>query len=167
MVLLMLKIHHQALFHYKNLLNLDNIYLRASEWQFSINVSKTNILTLSNKLRSSLSRSYSKNHINLPNSDLLSDLGIMVDSCLSFKEHINQIVSKSLQRCGVLFRGFVSRDLTLMKKAFVTYIRPILEYDSCIWNPSKKQLVDLIEAVQRRFIKRIPCLSSLSYTRSV
>ena len=90
-----------------------------------------------------------------------------MDSCLSFKDQINHIVSKSLQRCGVLFHGFVSRDLTLMKKAFVIYIRPILEYDSCIWNPSQKQLVDLIEAVQRRFIKRIPCLSSLSYTRSV
>jgi hypothetical protein len=143
--------------------SLDNIYLWASEWQFSINVSKTNILTLSNKLCSSFSRSYSINHINLPNSELSSDLGIIVDSCLSFKEHINHIVSKSLQRCGVLFRGFTSRDLTLMKKAFVIYIRPILEYDSCVWNPSQKQLIDLIEAVQRRFTKRIPCLSSLSY----
>ena len=98
--------------------SLDNIYVWASEWQFSINVSKTNILTLRNKLCSSFSRWYYINHINLPNSDLLSDLGNMVDSCLSFKEHINHIVSKSLQRCGVLFRGFVSRDLTLMKKSF-------------------------------------------------
>ena len=145
--------------------SLDNIFVWANEWQFSINVSKTNILTLSNKLCSSFSWSYSINHINLPNSDILSYLGIMVDSCLSFTEHINHIVSESLQRCGVLFWGFVSRDLTLMKKAFV--IRPIFEFDSCTWNPSQKQLVDLIEAVQRRFIKRIPCLSSLSYTRSV
>jgi hypothetical protein len=31
-------------------------------------------------------------------------------------------------------------------------------------NPSQKHLVNLIEAVQRRFTKRIPCLSSLSYS---
>jgi hypothetical protein len=100
----------------------------------------------------------------LPYCNPISDLGIVIDSSLTFKNHINNIVTKSLQRCGVLFRGFVSRDLTFMRKAFVIYIRPILEYNSCVWNPSQKQLVNLIEAVQRRFTKRIPCLSSLSYS---
>jgi hypothetical protein len=65
---------------------IDNICVWASDRQFSTSVSKNNILTLSNKLCSSFSRSYSINHINLPNSDVLSDsdLGIMMDSCLSF-----------------------------------------------------------------------------------
>jgi hypothetical protein len=58
----------------------------------------------------------------------------------------------------------VSRDLSFLRKAFVIYVRPILEYNSCIWNPSRKHLIDSIEAVQRRFTKRIPSLSSLSYS---
>jgi ribonuclease P/MRP protein subunit RPP40 len=144
--------------------SLDRIYLWATEWQFTINVSKTNVLTLSNKLRSKATRHYSVNQICLPCKDLTPDLGILMDSCLSFRDHINNIVSKSLQRCGVLFRGFVSRDLSFLRKAFVVYVRPILEYNSCIWNPSHKHLIDSIEAVQRRFTKRIPSLSSLSYS---
>src|SRR5664279_1109442 len=88
---------------------------------------------------------------------------VTVDSCLSFKEYINNIVTKSMQRCGILFRGFVSRDLLLMRRAFITYIRPILEFNTVIWNPSHKYLIDLIEHVQRRFTKRIPSISSLSY----
>ena len=88
---------------------------------------------------------------------------ILNDNFLSFKAHVNNIVSKSTQRCGVLFRGFVSRDLLLMRKAFITYIRPILEFNSVIWNPSHKNLINLIEHVQRRFTKRIPSISLYSY----
>jgi hypothetical protein len=94
---------------------------------------------------------------------LAADLIILADSRLLFKDHINSIVAKSSQRSGAIFRGFVSRNLTLMRKAFVTYVRPILEYNSCIWNPSHKHLTDTIENVQRRYTKRIPSLSSLSY----
>jgi hypothetical protein len=43
----------------------------------------------------------------------------------------------------------------------------ILEYNSCVWNPSQKQLDNLIKAVQRRFTKRVPCLSSLSYSERI
>jgi ribonuclease P/MRP protein subunit RPP40 len=117
--------------------SLDRIYLWAIVWQFVINVSKTNALTLSNKLRSKATRHYSVNQICLSCKELTPDLGILTDSCLSFRDHNNNIVSKSLQRCGVLFREFVSRDLSFLIKAFVVYVRPILEYNSCIWNPSQ------------------------------
>jgi hypothetical protein len=50
-----------------------------------------------------------------------------------------------------------------MRQAFTTYIRPTLEYNSIIWNPSQKYLIDSIEHVQRNFTKRIPSLSSLHY----
>jgi len=45
-------------------------------------------------------------------------------------------------------------------------VRPILEYFraySCVWSPHHIGLVDKIEKDQRRFTKRIFCLSNLSY----
>jgi hypothetical protein len=51
-----------------------------------------------------------------------------------------------------------------MRQAFVTYIRPFLEYNSIVWNPSFIFFIDLIENVQRNFSKRIPSLSSLPYS---
>jgi hypothetical protein len=50
-----------------------------------------------------------------------------------------------------------------MRKSFITYIRPILEYNSIIWNPSHIHLIDLIENVQKKITKRIPSISNLSY----
>ena len=74
------------------------------------------------------------------------------------------MVAKALQRSSILFRGFASRNLHLMRKAFITYIRPILEYNSILWSPNLVYLIDLIESVQRKFTKRISSMSSLSYS---
>ena len=55
---------------------------------------------------------------------------------------------------------------SLVKHLFftlITYYRPLLEYSSNVWNLTHKYLIDQIENVQRRFIKRITSLSHLSY----
>jgi hypothetical protein len=91
------------------------------------------------------------------------DLGVIIDSKLSFESHVSSIVSKARQRVSILFRGFVTCNLYVIRQAFVTYIRPILEYNSIVWNPSFIFLIDLIESVQRNFSKHIPYLSSLPY----
>ena len=64
---------------------------------------------------------------------------------------------------GVFYRGFASRSLDIVRKTFIAYIRPILEYNSNVWNPSYKYLIDQLENVQRRFTKRVICLRNYSY----
>jgi len=80
-----------------------------------------------------------------------------------FQGNISNILTKATQRIGVFFRGFSSRHIALMKMAFITYIRPSLEFNSNIWNPTKKYLIDELESIQRRFTKRVPSISHLSY----
>jgi hypothetical protein len=68
---------------------------------------------------------------------------------------------------SVHFRGFVSRDHGIMRRAFIVYIRPILEYNSVVWSPSGPSLlylIELCESVLRSFSKRLPSLSSLTCT---
>jgi hypothetical protein len=50
-----------------------------------------------------------------------------------------------------------------MRAAFVTYVCPILEYNTIVWNPCRKRLIDLIKNVQRSSSKRLHSLSSYSY----
>ena len=42
-------------------------------------------------------------------------------------------------------------------------MRPLLRHASPVWSPSNKGVVDKVEAVRRRFTKKIPELSSHSY----
>ena len=52
----------------------------------------------------------------------------------------------------------------IVRKTFITYIRLLLEYNSNVWNPTHKYLIDKIKNVQRLFTKRITSISHLSYT---
>lgn len=143
--------------------SLDRLVDWAKEWQLSINIQKCAVLSLSTKSHYLL-HDYFINGIAIPRHTSHVDLGVAINNDLSFEHHIGNIVSKARQRMSILFRGFLSRNLDTMRKAFITYIRPILEYNSIVWNPTYIHLIDLVESVQRNFTKRIPSLSSLPYS---
>ena len=50
-----------------------------------------------------------------------------------------------------------------MKQAYVTFIRPVIEYASSVWCPYKMKHILAIEKVQRHFSRRIPALRELNY----
>jgi hypothetical protein len=142
--------------------SLDKLVVWSLDWQLSINIDKCSVLGLHGRSNKS-KHTYVINNCVLQGSNPVRDLGVLIDETLTYKQHINSIVNKAMQRVGVLFRGFVCRDLQFMRKAFVTYIRPLLEFNSIIWSPTTKKYIDLIERVQRRFTKRIPCLQAMGY----
>jgi len=49
-------------------------------------------------------------------------------------------------------------------KAYITYVRPLLEYAACVRSPYQLDDIAKIESVQRRFTKRLPGLSNTSYS---
>ena len=53
----------------------------------------------------------------------------------------------------------------MLKRAFIVYVRPLLEYNSVVWSPYYKQDIETIERVhvQRRFSKRLPGLKEFTY----
>ena len=51
---------------------------------------------------------------------------------------------------------FYSKDVSSLLSAFTTYVRPILEYCCVVWNSLLVKDINALEAVQRRFTKRIP-----------
>ena len=107
--------------------------------------------------------SYTLNNIQISTTDAVSDLGVTIDPALKYDAHINKLVSKGFQRLGVLFRGFASRSVRVLKQAYVTFVRPVLEYASSVWSPHLLKHINAIERVQKYFTKRIPTLCDLSY----
>ena len=66
------------------------------------------------------------------------------------------------QSANAVLRAFVSRDRSLLLRAYLVYVRPLVENNSVIWSPCLKQDI-AVERVQRRFTKRLPGLGKLSY----
>ena len=132
-------------------LSIDLLSSWANSWQLCINISKCSVLSIHHNSKDSIHHPYYINGMQLSNTSSVTDLGIVVDSRLSFNLHLSNILAKATQRVGVFFRGFSSRHPELMRKAFITYIRPSLECNSNIWNPTKKYLIDKLENIQRPF----------------
>ena len=141
---------------------IDNIYTWSCLWQLTVNTDKCTSLRLSNQPSATASH-YCINNIQLSHTSNTRDLGIIIDNKLSYNCHIESICNKAAQRSGILFRGFVCRDQNFLRKAYITYIRPLVEYSTIIWNPVLKKHIDSLEKIQRKFTKRIPSLKSLPY----
>ena len=63
----------------------------------------------------------------------------------------------------MLFSAFHSRNIKTLVKAYITYVRPLLEYNTVIWSSYKTGDISSIEKVLRGFTKRLPGLKNLTY----
>ncbi|MFZ2538392.1 MAG: reverse transcriptase family protein, partial [Oscillospiraceae bacterium] len=139
--------------------HLTKIQSWADTWQIQISYSKCNMLQLgtAHPLPFHLSSS------TLPHPSFVKDLGIIIDPSLKLSCHLKDIITRAKQRSSLIYRCFVSRDITNLVKAFLIYVRPILEYASPVWSPYLISQINEIESVQRGFTKRLPGFSGLSY----
>ena len=139
---------------------LDNLAEWCSTWQLEVNCFKTVVLHL---YRANHVCTYYFNGSPLRSTFELKDLGIYVDSELSFDRHISNLIGKAYSCIGLIFRSFVSINLYLLRRAYICYVRPILEYATQVWSPYLLKHINSLEAVQRHFTKRIKFLAEYSY----
>lgn len=81
------------------------------------------------------------------------DLGVIFSSDLNLLHHYSSLIKKANSSGYHILKCFTSKRPKVMATAFATYVRPILESFSPVWNPTRRQHVDALERVQRRFTK--------------
>ena len=97
----------------------------------------------------------------------MTDLGILIDDQLSFSRHIDTVCTKAKHRAALILNCFYSCNKFLLIRAFIAYVRSLLDYCCSVWSPSKLGLIDKLENIQRRFTKRLHGLQHLSYRESL
>lgn len=95
--------------------------------------------------------------------DEMKDLGVVRSSSGHYVGHCQAVVSKASKAAGAIRRAFQLRSPKLLWPAFQAYVTPILMYASAAWHPYLAKDINAIEAVQRRFTKRIHGLENMSY----
>ena len=141
-------------------LAVDALVAWAKEWQLSISVNKCCVLNVG---KVTCDTCLSIDGIALPVVDSACDLSVTVSCDLSPLLHISNIVAKAHKRLAAIYRTFKSRNVDLLTHAYLTYVRPLVEHNSVIWSPYTVKDLDAIEAVQRRFTKRLLNFSTLPY----
>ena len=66
------------------------------------------------------------------------DLGVHIDSNLSFEEHIAAKIKKANQIMGLIRKSFTYLDKKSFKRLYTALVRPHLEYAQSVWSPHLK-----------------------------
>lgn len=84
----------------------------------------------------------------------VKDLGVILDSQLTYKQHISYVVDKASRTLGFIFRITKNfTDIYCLKSLYSSLVRSVLEYCSAVWNPSYNNGVERVESVQHRFLR--------------
>ena len=94
----------------------------------------------------------------------IKDLGVIFDSQLSFRDHIQLKINKAYSILGLIKRNFLHMDKNTLIMLYKSLVRPHLEYANSVWSPYKKGDVEAIEKVQKRATKLVVSLQKISYT---
>ena len=95
--------------------------------------------------------------------DVVKDLGVYVDSDLSWCQHITRKSSEAASKAGWVLRTFSTRDKDMMIMLFKTYVRSITEYCCALWSPHLQCDIIMIESIQRSSTAKIAGYKHLSY----
>jgi len=131
-----------------------------NRWQLTISYKKCNVMFVGS---SSYNVNFNINNNVLEAVDKVKDLGVIVDASLTFSDHISQVVKRAFIRSNLICKCFISRNVDNLLQAFLVYVRPVLEYASCVWSPHYIGDIQKIESVQRRFTKRLPGYDTFDY----
>ena len=137
---------------------------RINEWSalsgMSLNKSKCFSATFG---RSGQERFYSISECAVPLVTSFTDLGVRVTCPLAFEKHVDAVVSKAFQRLGLVNKVFSNKSLKATLRLYKSFVRPILEFSSLIWNPYTNCLNNKIENVQRRLCRMFPAIRQKNY----
>jgi hypothetical protein len=133
--------------------DLDNVFTWCSLNKMSLNISKCNIMSFS-RARNVIENNYTLNNEGIKRVFLIKDLGIYMDSSLSFNCHVDKCVSSASRMLGFLIRQSVNfKNVHSLSTLYGSLVRSRLESGAVIWAPSLVTYTALIEKIQKRFLR--------------
>lgn len=131
---------------------------RLFQWSCSnlkFNINKCSIVRFSRKSEQNLIRvDYEMGGIKLVSRNSIKDLGIIFDEKFSFLNHVISICKSSFSVLGFIRRSsnFLKNN-DVIKLLYCSLVRSRLEFGSVIWNPFYANQSDMIENVQKKFLR--------------
>ena len=78
----------------------------------------------------------------ISSTDHIHDLGVLIDSELTFKAHVNNIIHKAFQNKSNPSNAFTQKT-KILTRSYCTQVCPILKHCSPVWSPHNRQLIKI------------------------
>jgi hypothetical protein len=102
------------------------------------------------------------NRVELPETKIEKDLGIMISNDLKWSNQVNYIFGKANKMLGMIKHSFKNLDKNAAKLLYTSLVRPYLDYANSVWYPYLEQDKKKIEKIQRK-ATRTKCLNGKNY----
>jgi hypothetical protein len=121
------------------------------KWQMQFHPAKCQALTITNKSkRNTIGHIYTLHDHPLQRVTEAKYLGITIKHDMNWNHHISNNTKKANQALGFLRRNLRINSIKAKQQAYFTYVRPIVEYASTVWDPYRAYQQHQVEMVQRR-----------------
>ena len=143
--------------------DINNIYAWSKDSLLKFHLGKLAAMRITTGNQNLGPPSYNMDNVLIKQSDEEKDLGVVIDSKLSFEAHMQSKINKGNSIMGIIRRTIEYLDEENFRLLFTALVRPQLEYANAVWSPHHKKHITSLENVQRRATKLVPSLSKLSY----
>ena len=132
----------------------------ANDWQMSFNAKKCKVLHFGHN---NVMHSYDMEGVPLAADIVETDIGVDICTSLKPSKHCQRAARTAHQVLGQVTRSFHYRDKYVLPKIYKCYVRPHLEFACPVWAPWLTQDIDLLENVQKRFVRMVSGLTGITY----
>ena len=138
---------------------LDIVSTWTNTWKLQLNTDKSEHLTI----RQQQQNTFNICNKAIPKKNTVRDLGITVSNDLRWAPYIENIRSKANILSHLILRSFSPTNTQLLVNLYKTYVRPLLEYNTCTWSPFLSADKRKIESVQSMFTRRLCQRANIGY----
>ena len=135
------------------------------DWLTSFNSLKTEFMMFANKPLQNYLIELKLNHIVLSRVRTHKHLGLVLNSELTWKDHVSYTCKRVSKRLGLLHKFKRKLNRATLSKLYLCWIRPIIEYCSVCYDNLPIYDVNQLEKLQRR--AAVICTGALSRTETV
>lgn len=135
--------------------DLNNLVEYYSRNMITISVTKCQCISFT-RSPEPINYSYHFNGVAVNRVDVVRDLGVILDSKMTMRNHVDSIVNRSYRSLGFVMRTCKPfQSLSCLKVVYYAYVRSILEYASPIWSVCYAVHKDRIEKIQKKFVAHL------------
>jgi hypothetical protein len=128
--------------------DLDRLVQWEREWDMEFHPGKCQVIQFT-KSRP-IPHTYNLHGMELDTVKDVKYLGVNLSSNLSWGNHITKVTNCAGRSLGFLKRNLQVSSPAIKEKAYLSLVRPQVEYCSTVWDPHQKYLTHRVEMVQRR-----------------
>ena len=141
--------------------DLNRINEWTNTWQMKVNVEKCAVLRCTRSL-SPILHDYTLEGHPIAIKKLHTYLGLEIDNTMTWSSHIQTISNKSTKVLNFIKRNLYNCPPDTKRTAYLTLVRPTMEYAAPVWDPHYNVDIYKLERVQRRAARWIQS----EYTRT-